>query len=102
MNKKTAKTQYRFPLTQYGMAQEPDGKIWLIGKIGEQQVGLLVLKAPEPDGTRPVFQVWTDKQYRGLGVASHLWKIAKASKLNPKHDTHQTEDGMAWAERVGG
>ena len=94
------KTQYRLPLTEYGVGEDTNGNTWLVGKIGEAQVGLLVLKAPEADGSRPVAQVWTDKEYRGLGVASHLWKIAQTSKLNPKHDTNQTEDGEAWARAV--
>lgn len=94
------KTQYRLPLTEYGVGEDTNGNTWLVGKIDGQQVGVLVLKAPEPDGSRPVAQVWTDKEHRGLGVASHLWKIAQTSKLNPKHDTNQTEDGEAWARAV--
>lgn len=94
------KTQYKLPLTEYGIGEDTNGNTWLVGKIGEEQVGLLVLKAPEPDGSRPVVQVWTNEEHRGLGVASHLWKIAQMGKLNPKHDPHQTEDGKAWAEAV--
>ena len=93
-------TQYNLPLSGYGIGEDSEGRTWLVGKVGDEQVGVLVLKQPNAFGEREVFQVWTDKEYRGIGVASHLWKIAQASKLNPKHDTHQTEDGKAWAAAV--
>jgi len=91
------KTQDNLPLTACGIGEDEDGKTWLVGKIDDEQVGVLVLNKPDSFGRRTVFQIWTDKEYRNLGVASHLWKLAQGHNLNPEHDSHQTEDGKAWA-----
>jgi len=51
--------------------------------------------------------VRTHQDYRGLGVASTLWE--KANKLAadtgikaPEHSKHRTDEGEAWANKVGG
>ena len=96
----TLKTQYKRPLTDFGMGVDEDGQTVLVGRINGKQVGILVLY-PMENRERRVLQVWTDKQYRRQGVATHLWEIAKDYKLNPVHDSNRTEAGTAWAWAVG-
>lgn len=66
-----------------------------------EALGLLALYPPDADGNRVVFQVWTRAESRGIGVASHLWNMAKALGMNPVHSANQTKAGGAWARKVG-
>lgn len=90
----------KLPLTEYGIGEDIHGNTWLVGKIGDRQIGVLVLGKPDADNNREVIQIWTDKKYRRLGVADHLWKLARVNRLNPKHSTNQTEDGKAWVGAI--
>lgn len=64
-------------------------------------LGLLGIGPPNADGYREVLQVWVREEYRGIGVASHLWSMAKALGMNPVHSSNQTDAGVAWAQVVG-
>ena len=57
--------------------------------------------------TGEVNWVRTHQDYRGLGVATTLWEKAKKLSADtgikePKHSKHRTEEGEAWAKKVGG
>ena len=87
-------------LTDVGHGTDEEGNTWMVGRIGDEQVALLVLH-PLKNGERSVLQVWTDKPYRRQGVATQLWEAAKRLGLNPVHDSHRTPDGTEWAKAVG-
>jgi hypothetical protein len=93
---------YKFPLTEYGIGEDSQGNTHLVGKIGDKHVGILVLGKPDRDNIREAIQVWTDKDYRRIGVANHLWKLAQVNKLNPRHSPNRTTDGTIWSQQIKG
>ena len=79
----------------------PQGAVLLQAYQGGKALGLLALCPADADGDRVVFQVWTREESRGIGVATHLWSVAKELGLNPVHSSNLSESGRAWARKVG-
>ena len=79
----------------------PSGAVSLQAYQGGKALGLLALAPVDFDGERVVLQVWTREESRRIGVASHLWSVAKELGFNPVHSSNQTDAGVAWAQVVG-
>lgn len=67
------------------------------GIIGQLHLGFI-----RSDGARKVRNVIVKPEWQRKGVATALWNHAVENGLNPQHSPEaQTEDGKAWAKKVG-
>jgi len=66
------------------------------GRVGEMQL------APDPDehGNREIHDVGVLFKRRGIGTG--LYNHAQEAGLNPQHSSWRTDEGDAWAHKVGG
>ena len=46
--------------------------------------------------------VFTEDRYRCQGLATALWRLAERLGMEPRHSDNRTDDGDAWARRLGG
>jgi len=78
---------------------------WIIIEANHPElgkVGTMSLREEDSNKFRTVANVDVPSEYRRKGVATSMWKYAKESGLNPKHDyIEQTDEGKAWAKQVG-
>lgn len=78
-----------------------------VGKVENKPTHNVVGTIQWHPKTGEVNWVRTHQDYRGLGVATTLWEKAKKLSADtgikePKHSKHRTEEGEAWAKKVGG
>jgi len=64
---------------------------------GGEEVGHLLIRM---DGVIDSVGVLPEHQRRG--VATAMWNHAQALGLSPRHSSKRTEEGHAWAKKVGG
>jgi hypothetical protein len=82
-----------------------DDEDWLVIEANHPElgkVGTMWLGPADSNKFRTVGGVDVPSEHRRKGVATSMWKYAKDSGLNPKHDyVEQTDEGKAWAKQVG-
>jgi hypothetical protein len=70
----------------------------------EGEVGRMYLADEDNTGgkTHKVMNISVKEPHRRKGIATAMWKYAKAVGLNPRHDYwEQSDEGAAWAKAVG-
>lgn len=79
------------------------GRTTVLVRSGEEVIGSLALSSPRPwqENARMVIMVEVHPDYRRQGIATGMWRYAKAQGLNPTHELIKTEDGDAWSKAVG-
>jgi GNAT superfamily N-acetyltransferase len=64
-------------------------------------IGQLHLGFKRSFGGRTVRNVFVKPEWQRKGIATAMWNYAVANGLTPQHSEAQTEDGKAWAAKVG-
>lgn len=66
-------------------------------------IGQLHLGFQRSNGNRKVRNVFVKPEFQRKGIATALWNHAVDNGLGPEHSSpdSQTEDGKAWAKKVG-
>lgn len=65
------------------------------GRVGEMQ-----LADPDPQGRREILDMGVLFKRQGIGTG--MYRHAQDEGLNPAHSSWRTDEGDAWARRVGG
>jgi len=65
------------------------------GRIGEMQ-----LADPDAEGRREILDMGV--LFKRQGVGTGMYRYAQDEGLNPAHSSWRTEEGDAWARKVGG
>jgi ribosomal protein S18 acetylase RimI-like enzyme len=49
-----------------------------------------------------LMNVEVEPQHQRKGIATAMWQHAERSGIKPQHSPHRTDEGQAWASKVGG
>ena len=90
-------------LLEFGLTQNAIGDNIVLARKDGEVVGMMQLQPPRKwaGDTSLVLMIQVAEEHRRQGIATGMWKFAKAEGLNPMHELQKTEDGDAWAKAVG-